>query len=336
MARERMEAIVVGAGLMGGWHAHAIVGTGGVIAGVVDSDSARAAALAARYRGARSFTQLEMALGTVSPDIVHICTPLESHGSLVRAALRAGCHVLAEKPLAQTADETRDLLAEAQGAGRLLVPVHQFPFQRGALALIGRLASLGPVIHLEVGTASAGAAGASPAGADAVAAEILPHFLALTRRILGVQLAVQPWSVTRPRAGEWRVTARCGAVSVSYVVSMSARPTFAELRVLGEHSSARLDLFHGFAVFESGAVSRSAKMMRPFKVAGRSLVTASSNLARRALSGEPAYPGLKELVRRVYAAARGDGENPIPFEETLDIAVARDRLIAFGAEGNRC
>ena len=326
-----MKALVVGAGLMGRWHANAISRTEGTVVGVVDLDPARAAALAARHRGARAFTSLELALEATAPGMVHICTPLDSHVSLVRHALGAGCHVLAEKPRAATAGETRDLLAHAESAGRLLVPVHQFPFQRGALALIARLSSLGRVIHFDAGTASAGAGAAPDSGADTIVAEILPHFLALTRRILGVRLADQHWSVTRPRPGEWRVTARCEGISVSYLVSMSSRPTFAEVRVLGEHGSARLDLFHGFALFESGTVSRSAKVTRPFGVAARSLLAASLNLTRRALRGEPAYPGLNELVRQVHLAAAGEARNPILPDETIDIAIARDRLIALAA-----
>ena len=332
MGRERVEAVIVGAGLMGRWHAHAIAAAGGAITGVVDSDPARAAMLAARYRGARPFNQLEIALEAVAPHIVHVCTPLQSHANLVRSALVAKCHVLAEKPLASSADETRDLLELAGRTGRLLVPVHQFPFQRGALALVERLATLGRIVQVDAGIASAGAAGMPVGRADVVAAEILPHFLALTRRVLRVPLVDQKWFVIRPQAGEWRVAGQCGGISVNYLVSTAARPTFAEFRILGERGSARLDLFHGFVVFEVGTVSRSAKMTRPFAVAARSFVAASSNLARRALSGERAYPGLRELVRRVYRAASGVGTNPILPEETLDIAAARDRLVALSVD----
>lgn len=328
-------AVVVGAGLMGRWHAHAIRRIGSTIAGVVDVDPLRAGELAARHRGARPFGDLDNSLEALAPDIVHVCTPTGSHVPLVRSALRAGCHVLAEKPLAQTARETQDLLMLADQAGRLLVPVHQFVWQRGALQLADRLPALAPILHLELAAASAGAAGASDAVADAVAADILPHFLALTRWLLGGRLAEAHWAVERPRAGEWRVTGRCGLVPVQFLVSMSARPTFAELRLLGAHGSARLDLFHGFAVFEGDAVSRVAKVARPFGVAARSFVAASHNVAYRALAREPAYPGLMELIRRVHLAAAGTGETPVRPEETLDIACVRDRLVGLAAGAGR-
>lgn len=327
---DQVRAVVVGAGLMGTWHAHAIRRTGAMVAGVVDLNSARVDALTARHRGARPFGRLDDALKALAPDIVHVCTPLESHVSLVRAALAARCHVLAEKPLTATARETQDLLKLADEVGRMLIPVHQFSWQRGALQLANRLPTLGPLVHLEASAASAGATGGS-AAADAVAADILPHFLALTRRFLRGPLADRPWSVVRPRTGEWRAMVSVGPISVGYLVSMAARPTYTELRLLGERGSARLDLFHGFAVFEGGPVSRSAKVARPFGMAARTVLAASGNLAHRVVLREPAYPGLTELVRRVHLAATGCGENPIPPEEILDIACARDQLVALAA-----
>ena len=65
--RGRAEGLVVGAGLMGRWHAHAIRRAGGVVAGVVDLDTGRANALAARFPGSRPFPRLEAALGSLGP-----------------------------------------------------------------------------------------------------------------------------------------------------------------------------------------------------------------------------------------------------------------------------
>jgi predicted dehydrogenase len=332
---ERVEALVVGAGLMGRWHAHAVRRAGGVVTGIVDIDPSRANALAVRVGGAKPFPRLEAALEAVRVDVVHVCTPSASHGPLVRTALAGRCHVLSEKPLAATAEETAELLAVATSVGRLLVPVHQFGFQRGMLRLMACLPRLGPIVHLEVACASAGAEGGTEGGADAVAADILPHLLGLTRRLLDVTLAGGRWSVARPRPGEWRVTGRCGDVSIGYLVSMGARPTFAELRVLGERASARADLFHGFAVLERGGISRSSKAARPFRMATGSLFAASLNLLRRGIQREPAYPGLTELVRRVHLAATGRGTSPISPAETLDIAETRDRLITLASSDPR-
>ena len=244
----------------------------------------------------------------------------------MRVALTARCHVLAEKPLAPTA-ETTNLLAVAASAERLLVPVHQYGFQPGVLRLMASWSLLGRITHLEVACASAGAQGGSAECADAVAAGILPHFLGLSRQLLDITLAEQQWSLVRPRPGEWR--AQCREVSIGYLMSMATRPTFAELSVLGKRASARADLFHGFAVFDKSPVSQGLSRPRdhfewpPACCSPRR----GSGATRHQL--EPAYPGLSELVRRVHLAAMGQGTSPILPAETLDIAEARDRLIAL-------
>jgi hypothetical protein len=99
---------------------------------------------------------------------------------------------------------------------------------------------------------------------------------------------------------------------------------------MGTRGSGRADLFHGYAVVEHGAVSRTAKLARPFRLAAGSLLAASANLARRLVQREPAYPGLTELVRQFHRAATGGGPVPITADETLDIAETRDRLMTLG------
>src|SRR3954468_3727945 len=49
-------------------------------------------------------------------DLVDICTPGDSHAEIAIAALGAGKHVLCEKPLANSADEARDMVAAADRA----------------------------------------------------------------------------------------------------------------------------------------------------------------------------------------------------------------------------
>jgi predicted dehydrogenase len=49
-------------------------------------------------------------------DVVDICTPGDSHGEIAIAALAAGKHVLCEKPLANTVDEARAMVAAAATA----------------------------------------------------------------------------------------------------------------------------------------------------------------------------------------------------------------------------
>jgi predicted dehydrogenase len=68
--------------------------------------------VADRYTIADAFADLDEALAA-RPDVVVICTPAHLHVPMARAAVRAGAHVLIEKPLSTTPDGVDDLIAEA-------------------------------------------------------------------------------------------------------------------------------------------------------------------------------------------------------------------------------
>jgi predicted dehydrogenase len=321
--------VIVGAGLMGRWHLDAARKSGARVVAVVDRDANRARAV-----GGQTLARDTLRAALQQPiDVVHICTPVNTHVALCQEALAAGCHVLVEKPATPTAAEATVLEATAREAERMLVPVHQFLFQRGVQAIRRRIAEIGPIRHLEFATASAGA-DRGDVDRDALAADILPHALSLTRNLLGVQVASLEWQLHRIAPGEWRAnTATPAGCSIAALISSRARPTFAALRVLGERGSAAADLFHGFAMFETGTASRQYKVIRPLAVGLATLGAASRNLVARGLRQEMAYPGLRGLCAATYAAAKGHGPPPFDMDELRDVARTRDRLIELASAG---
>ncbi|MDX2208147.1 MAG: Gfo/Idh/MocA family oxidoreductase [Gemmatimonadales bacterium] len=318
---------IVGAGLMGRWHARAAARAGSTVVAVADPDATRAAALASRHPAARSTDSLAAALALGRTEIVHLCTPLSSHFPLALEALSAGCHVLVEKPFTESVESTRSVLAAAAAQQRLVAPVHQFPFQHGVRRAMELLPTIGPLRQVSYLACSAGAAGRSPEAADLVAEEILPHPLSLVASFFPGTLAEAAWQVRRPRPGEWQVGTTLAEVGISIVVSMAGRPPVNELRLVGERGSIHVDLFHGHAVVEGGGTSRYRKIVRPIAVGLRQSVGSAANLVRRLRQGEPAYPGLNALVTAFHAAARDGSASPIPANEILAIAVARERII---------
>lgn len=321
-------AAIVGAGLMGRWHARALEHAGGVVSAVIDPDPARASTLAAEH-GARIAPSIGDAAAGGAVDVAHICTPLPTHGALVRDAIALGLHALVEKPLVPTATETAELIRLAAKHDVQICPVHQFPFQRGVRDIVDALPRIGPVLHVQTIACSAGADGGDAAVRDQVAGDILPHALSLFSA-LGLSVADVAWEARRPMAGEIVAVGQTGggATTVSVLVSMSGRPTSNTLHVIGAHGTAHADLFHGFATIETGGVSRAKKILHPFALSGATLANAFSNLVRRVVSRESAYPGLRELVAAFYASVRGAAPAPIPVTEMLAIAQARDILLA--------
>ena len=91
--------------------------------GFVDSDPAMLARVRARLDvdAALLFPSLDAALATVAADAVLATLPTAYHALVAGAALRAGLHMLVEKPFAATLTEARALAALAAGAGRVLM-----------------------------------------------------------------------------------------------------------------------------------------------------------------------------------------------------------------------
>jgi hypothetical protein len=174
--------------------------------------------------------------------------------------------------------------------------------------------------------------GGSDARRDSILVEVFPHPLSIVRDLLAAPPTEIDWRIESPGPGEFRAQGRAGASTVSVLVSLSARPTESSLVLRGEGGTAHVDFFHGFAFAESGRVSRGRKIARPFDQALRRAGAAGGNLTRRALRREPAYPGLRTLVREFYDAVRAGKEVPIAPVATIDVAAARDRWIeALGA-----
>ncbi|KMO84174.1 dehydrogenase [Mycolicibacterium chubuense] len=106
-------AAIVGTGLMGRVHAEALARIGVPVVGVVGSSPDRAAAsgLGAYY------CSFEEMLDDPRVRSVHICSPNHLHYAQAMAAMRAGKHVICEKPLALTPAQASDIVTAAKDFG---------------------------------------------------------------------------------------------------------------------------------------------------------------------------------------------------------------------------
>ena len=316
---------------MGRWHARYAARAGAEVVAIVDRRSDAAAALQRRFPSARTFASLDDCLAAGAPVAVHVCTGSEGRARLVEAALAAGSHVLAEKPAAVSGAEAARLVGLARAKGRTLCPVHQFPFQRGFASVAADPARLGDLLRAEYVVRSAGGEGLAPEGRRALVREILPHPVSLFRKVLGHGLAAGGWKVLVSGDDELELAGRDGSVPLRIDIGLRARPTRNELILTGSRATARIDLFHGYAVVEAGGTSRADKVLAPLRAGARLLWTAGANLARRAVEREPAFPGLRELVRRFHASIAGDAPPPIDPEEVVEAAALIELVSAAPA-----
>lgn len=96
------------------------------LVGLADTDLAQAQALAARFGVPLAVARLDDLVGEV--DAVVLATPPHVRPQLAQQAFAHGLHVLCEKPLANSADACRQMIAQARAAGRTLCVAHTYRF----------------------------------------------------------------------------------------------------------------------------------------------------------------------------------------------------------------
>lgn len=116
--------VVIGYGGMGSYHARELIQEvdGVKVSGVYDCDSSRLKM--AQQDGFKTYSQLEDVLSDEMVEAVLIATPNDSHKDLAISSLRAGKHVVCEKPVMMNTKELDEVLLVAKVENKIFM-VHQ-------------------------------------------------------------------------------------------------------------------------------------------------------------------------------------------------------------------
>ena len=124
---------IIGCGRIAQRHAEHIQRFGKLVA-ICDILSEKTSPIAEKY-GATAYEKVEEMLQKEKIDLVSICSPNGLHAQHTIAALRAGCHVLCEKPMAISVHDCGEMIKEAEKANRRLFIVKQNRFNPPVAAL---------------------------------------------------------------------------------------------------------------------------------------------------------------------------------------------------------
>jgi predicted dehydrogenase len=135
---EKLRVGVVGVGYLGRFHALIYSRMPDVeLVGVADTDSARAAEVAAEAGGCAAFGDYRELVGKV--DAVSIVVPTTVHLEVAGPFLRAGVHMLLEKPIAPDRAQGESIVQLAAQYGALLQIGHLERFNAGVMELARRI-----------------------------------------------------------------------------------------------------------------------------------------------------------------------------------------------------
>jgi predicted dehydrogenase len=144
-----MKIGMIGLGFMGSTHLKALLKTPGVELVAVSADDPRALSgdlshiqgniggpgEKLDFSNVRKYSDAHGAALDQEAEAVDICLPTNMHAGVAIKALRAGKHVLVEKPMALTVEETEQMMEEADKVGRILMVAHVLRFFPAYVAL---------------------------------------------------------------------------------------------------------------------------------------------------------------------------------------------------------
>ena len=146
-----LRVAVVGTGFIGPAHVEALRRANAHVVGLVGSSAERARQKAAELGVEKAYDSFESMLADPAVDVVHLATPNYLHYPQAKAALLAGKHVICEKPLAMTSQESAELVqlaSETQCVNAVCFNLRFYPLVHQARAAVqnGELGNL-YVVH---------------------------------------------------------------------------------------------------------------------------------------------------------------------------------------------
>lgn len=150
LGEKRLSAVVVGTGFIGPVHVEGLRRAGVHVAGIVGSSPEKSQLAAEQLGLPQGYATLDDVLADPTVDSVHLATPNRLHFAQAAAVLRAGKHVLCEKPLAMTSYETADLVriaTESARAAGVAYNIRFYPLCHEAAARVAD-GSLGKILHV--------------------------------------------------------------------------------------------------------------------------------------------------------------------------------------------
>lgn len=334
----RFRVGIIGAGYVSAHHLRALKSLSSVdVVGIADLDLAKAMAVAKTFLLPGTYGSVAELLAS-GVDVVHVLTPPASHAAVSIQALRAGVHVLVEKPMAETPEQCEQMIATADATGRTLGLVHSARLDpivlRGAeIVASGRL---GHVLSLDFHRSSDYPAW--PGGSRLPPQyrkgsypfqDLGIHGLAIAETFLGqVKSAEIDFRSTGLDTNllfdEWTAAVNCERGQARLYLSWNARPIRSQVIVHGTRGVMQIDCL--LQTCYTTTLLPGPKFASPvictLRNAAASLYQVPRNVLRFITGSLPGSPGIHRNIRDFYAALEQGTPAPVLPEEGLRLVKA--------------
>jgi predicted dehydrogenase/nucleoside-diphosphate-sugar epimerase len=311
----RFRVGLLGAGYISEFHIAALqrVPNASVV-GIADVDVERARKLAARFRVPDACDSLRK-LVERGANVIHVLTPPATHADCVIEAIKNGCDVLVEKPLATNVDDCHQIEAAAAAAGKSVCVNHsnlRDPFVARAIKL-ARQGLIGEVIGADYFRSSnyppyrGGRLPPQYVAGGYPFRDMGVHGLYLLQAILGDIKHVSAQFATHggdPNLlfDEWSAQVHCKQGLGRLRLSWNVRPLTNQLVIEGTRGVIRADMFAMYVTTRRNTrlPSSASRILNALREAGEIATQVSANVVRVATGRIRRFHGLQEMVAEFY------------------------------------
>lgn len=202
------------------------------IEGVWSRTPQTAAAFAAEHELHRTFDDVDELISSV--DAVYIATPHETHAEYAARAIDAGVHVLCEKPMTLTREQTAQLFSQAEERGVVLLEAIKTAFAPGfqRMIAVARSGSIGQIRSVDAAFTKLVDSGREVEGeAGGSISELASYPLLAIIKLLGTDFTGVQATSLRPEGSEVEVFSR---ISVEYPHADASARTGLGVKVEGD------------------------------------------------------------------------------------------------------
>ena len=352
-----LKVALVGCGKIADDHASQIQRIRGCeIVGVCDREPLMARQLYQRFPVKAYFSDLAELLIKARPDVIHVCSPPESHFEIARFCLEQGCHVYVEKPFTLYEAEAQELIAFANRKGLKITAGHDDQFRHAARRMRSQVQSgflgSGPM-HMEsyycYQLAKSGYAGALLSDRQhwirrlpgKLLQNIISHGIARIAEFLTSDTPnviaygfVSPLLKTMGESeivDELRVIISEETGTTAYFTfSSQMRPSLHQFRVYGSRNGLILDQDQETLIKLRGSRFKSyaEPLIGPVISAGQYLDNVATNLKTFLAADFHMKSGMKYLFESFYRSITEGTPAPIPYREILLTARIMDAIFS--------
>jgi len=327
---------LVGAGYVSEFHVRALQRLPEVrVVGITDLREERARAVAARF-GIAAYPSLD-AMAAAGLDVVHVLTPPASHTAVALDALRRGCHVLVEKPLATSVEDCDRLAAASAAAGRHVCVSHSMLTDPTFVRLVEavRTGAVGDVLSVDIFRSSiyppyhGGPLPPQYGDGGYPFRDLGVHALYMLRELLGpIEDVTAEFRTAGALASdpnlyfdEWRALVRCGRGSGHVQLSWNVRPLQHLFIVQGTRGTLRADLYSMFVSRRRNTPAPKAieRVLNAVAESAQSAAGVVAGAGRFAIGRVLPYQGLHDLVREFYRCLAEGRPMPVTVESARSI-----------------